>query len=78
MHKEMSDRKRNLEALLFGSPDRIPLSPGSGRKATRERWHREGLPETILPGGIPEYAYRQAGEHCHGPRGERASGLSNG
>jgi uroporphyrinogen decarboxylase len=57
----MNDRQRHLETLLFGKPDRIPFSPGGGRKSTRERWHQEGLPENIAPGQITEYAYRQAG-----------------
>jgi len=57
----MNDRQRFLETLLFGTPDRIPFVPGSGRKSTRERWHKEGLPENILPGEIREHVYREVG-----------------
>ena len=68
MPKERSDRQRTREALLFGAPDRIPLEPGEGRKSTRERWRREGLPETVAPREIPEYAYRQAGGKLPWPK----------
>lgn len=57
----MNDRERHLETFLFGKPDRIPLAPGSGRKSTRARWYREGLPEEVAPNAINEYAYRLAG-----------------
>ncbi len=65
----MNDRKIYLEALLFGKPDRIPLSPGGGRKSTRETWRRQGLPETVKDGDIVEYAYRQAGGKLDWPKG---------
>lgn len=57
----MNQRERYLETMLFGSPDRIPLSPGSGRKSTREAWHRQGLPEDVAPGDITRYAFEQIG-----------------
>ena len=57
----MNNRQRFLETLLFGKPDRVPFTPGSGRNSTRERWHKEGLPADIEPWQIPEYAYREAG-----------------
>jgi len=38
-------RERYRETLLFGHPDRIPLSPGGPRESTLRRWHKEGLPE---------------------------------
>jgi hypothetical protein len=41
----MTARERYVEALTFGSPDRVPFAPGGGRKSTREAWHRQGLPE---------------------------------
>jgi uroporphyrinogen decarboxylase len=41
----MNTKERHIETLTFGTPDRIPFSPGHGRKSTRERWHAEGLPE---------------------------------
>lgn len=63
----MTDRERFLEACLFGKPDRIPLTPGGGRKSTRERWFREGLPENVQ--NITEYAYRQAGGKLELPKG---------
>ena len=57
----MTSRERYLQTLLFGTPDRIPLTPGGGRQSTRARWHSEGLPESVQPGEIAEYAYHQAG-----------------
>ena len=41
----MTPRDRYRETLLFGTPDRIPFSPGGPRESTLKRWHREGLPE---------------------------------
>ena len=41
----MTPRERYLEALLFGTPDRIPFSPGGPREKTLARWRSEGLPE---------------------------------
>ena len=41
----MNPRERYIETLTFGTPDRVPFSPGGGRKSTLERWHAEGLPE---------------------------------
>ena len=57
----MTHRERYIETLLFGKPDRIPLTPGRGRLSTRQAWHAQGLPADIPPEQIPEYAYRQAG-----------------
>ena len=60
--KDMNERKRFIETLLFNEPDRIPLQPGGGRKSTRQRWHKEGLPKHIDTGPeITAEAYRQAG-----------------
>jgi len=39
----MTHRERYRETLLFGSPDRIPFSPGGPRESTRARWKTEGL-----------------------------------
>jgi hypothetical protein len=55
----MNARKRWLETILFGRPDKVPLHPGGGRKSTKERWYKEGLPKDVED--IGEYAYRQAG-----------------
>ncbi len=41
----MTPRERDLETLLFGTPDKIPLSPGGPRQKTLRRWRTEGLPE---------------------------------
>ena len=57
----MNARIRYLSTMSFEPVDRVPLSPGGGRKATRERWRREGLPAEIPDHGISEFAYRQAG-----------------
>ena len=40
----MNARERYLETLLFGTPDRVPFTPGGGRKSTLEAWRRQGLP----------------------------------
>ncbi len=65
----MNQRERWIETLLFGTPDRVPLEPGSGRKSTRERWAREGLAEGADP---VEQAYREAGGKLELPRGGEA------
>jgi uroporphyrinogen decarboxylase len=41
----MTDRERHIETLLFGTPDRIPFTPGGPRRSTLKRWHAEGLAE---------------------------------
>lgn len=41
----MDDRRRYLETLLFGTPDRIPFSPGGPRESTLAAWHEQGLPQ---------------------------------
>jgi len=41
----MTPRERQIETLLFGTPDKIPFSPGGPREKTLKRWHSEGLPE---------------------------------
>ncbi|MFC1583027.1 uroporphyrinogen decarboxylase family protein [Planctomycetota bacterium] len=64
---EMNARERFLETILFGKPDRIPLSPGGGRESTRNRWYSEGLPRDVK--NIAEYAYRQAGGELPWPEG---------
>ena len=40
----MTPRERFLETLLFGIPDKAPLSPGGPRESTLAAWHRQGLP----------------------------------
>ncbi len=40
----MNSRERFIETLTFGSPDRVPFSPGWPRKSTLEAWHKQGLP----------------------------------
>ena len=58
----MNERQRYIETLLFGKPDKIPLTPGGGRESTRQRWHKEGLGEGIDSlEEITAEAYRQAG-----------------
>ncbi|MCK4417247.1 MAG: hypothetical protein KAV99_03690, partial [Candidatus Latescibacteria bacterium] len=39
----MTPRERFREALLFGSPDKIPFSPGGPRESTLAVWHQQGL-----------------------------------
>ena len=43
----MTERERYVEALTFGSPDRIPLMPGGPRRSTPRRWRAERLPEGV-------------------------------
>jgi len=40
-------RRRYLETLLFGHPDRIPFQPGRGRESTLAAWRQQGLPEGV-------------------------------
>jgi len=40
----MTPRERFIETLLFGQPDKIPLSPGGGRESTLAAWREQGLP----------------------------------
>ncbi|MDI9600671.1 MAG: uroporphyrinogen decarboxylase family protein [Armatimonadota bacterium] len=39
----MSPRQRYLECMLFGEPDRVPLTPGGPRESTLQAWHAQGL-----------------------------------
>ncbi len=39
--------ERYLETLLFGKPDRVPLSSGGPRKSTLRAWHQQGLLEGV-------------------------------
>ena len=48
----MNPRERELAALTFQKPDKIPFTPGWGRESTMKRWLSEGLPE-----GVDGYAY---------------------
>lgn len=41
----MTQRERYLETVLFGSPDRVPFSPGGPRESTLRAWHGQGLRE---------------------------------
>jgi uroporphyrinogen decarboxylase len=41
----MTSRERYIETLTFGTPERIPFAPGGGRRSTKARWRKEGLPE---------------------------------
>lgn len=41
----MTERERYLETILFGKPDKVPLSPGGPRESTLAAWHTQGLPE---------------------------------
>ncbi len=43
----MTERERYLATLLFDKPDRIPFSPGGGRKSTLAAWRQQGLPEDV-------------------------------
>jgi hypothetical protein len=43
----MTPRQRFLETMHFGSPDRVPLSPGGPRESTLAAWHEQGLPRDV-------------------------------
>ena len=43
----MNSRERFRETLLFGKPDKIPLSPGGPRESTLAAWHKQGLAEGV-------------------------------
>jgi hypothetical protein len=66
----MTPRERYLAAMLFRSPDRIPMHTDDIRVSTRAAWHKQGLPAEIdTPAEIFKYAYRQAGGKMEWPRG---------
>ncbi len=39
----MTPRQRYLESMLFGAPDRVPLTPGGPRESTLAAWRTQGL-----------------------------------
>ena len=41
----MNERERYIEAVLFGTPDKVPLEPGSPRESTLAAWRQQGMPE---------------------------------
>jgi len=43
----MNPRQRHRETLLFGNPDKVPLSPGGPRESTLRAWRQQGLPEDV-------------------------------
>jgi hypothetical protein len=45
----MTPRERYIQALTFGTPDKVPFEPGHGRQSTKRRWHQEGLPQGADP-----------------------------
>jgi len=46
----LTERERFRRALLFGRPDKVPLSPGGPRRSTLAAWHEQGLPPEYGPG----------------------------
>jgi len=40
----MTPRQRYIEALTFGTPDRVPFQPGWPRESTLAAWRQQGLP----------------------------------
>ena len=66
----MTPRARYRETLHFGTPDRVPLTPGTGRRSTLRAWHEQGLPPDVAPEDVVEFAYRQAGGTLPWPRDE--------
>ncbi|OPX24878.1 MAG: hypothetical protein B1H02_02590 [Candidatus Latescibacteria bacterium 4484_107] len=43
----MTPRERFRAALLFGTPDKVPFSPGGPRESTLAMWRQQGLPEGV-------------------------------
>lgn len=43
----MNERQRFVATLTFGRPDRIPFTPGGGRRSTRAAWREQGLPADV-------------------------------
>ena len=41
----MNPRERYIETLTFGTPDRVPFSPGGPRESTIRAWRTQGLPQ---------------------------------
>jgi len=41
----MTPRRRYIETLTFGTPDRIPFAPGGPRESTLKAWRTQGLPD---------------------------------
>ena len=70
----MNPREQFIKTLLFEKPDKIPFSPGGGRRSTRERWYEDGLPRDVRD--ITQYAYRQAGGTHEMPGGGPGFGVN--
>ncbi len=41
----MNSKQRYKQTILFGNPDKVPLSPGEPRESTLAMWYKQGLPE---------------------------------
>jgi hypothetical protein len=63
----MNSRQRQIATQSFKRPDRVPLTPGGGRRSTLVAWHQQGLPADIQD--YNEYAYRLAGGKHDWPKG---------
>jgi len=57
----MNPRQRYIETLTFGTPDKVPLQPGWGRRPTLEAWHNQGLPRDKGLGGVQDYLWEILG-----------------
>ncbi|MGB2823211.1 MAG: hypothetical protein WBF17_19665 [Phycisphaerae bacterium] len=43
----MDPRRRYIETLTFGTPDKVPFEPGGPRESTLKAWHAQGLGEGV-------------------------------
>jgi hypothetical protein len=43
----MNERQRFVSAITYQQPDRVPFTPGYGRKSTLEAWRKQGLPPEV-------------------------------
>jgi uroporphyrinogen-III decarboxylase len=44
---DMTERDRFLAVMRFQPVDRVPFTPGHGRRSTREAWYTQGLPADV-------------------------------
>ena len=60
--QKMNMRQRYREAILFGNPDKIPLTPGYPRESTLMAWKNQGLDKPYIEAlreilGLPSEAF---------------------
>ncbi|KXA92705.1 hypothetical protein AKJ64_02440 [candidate division MSBL1 archaeon SCGC-AAA259E17] len=72
----MNQRKRVIETLTFGDPDRVPLwFWGDPRPPTLEYWHQTGLPKNVY---WKKHLFETLGIEKNMVRGEASIGIEQG